>query len=80
MLLTEGGIEECQVFTVRGEALVDQLQAMWLFAALVFGIIIVPGMDMLFVLANTLTGVEGQGLRPSAGSWSEEWFTRPSPS
>ncbi|MGO7638835.1 LysE family translocator, partial [Rhizobium leguminosarum] len=28
----------------------------WLFFTLLFGIIIVPGMDMLFVLANSLTG------------------------
>lgn len=29
--------------------------ALWLYAVLVFGIVAVPGMDMLFVLANTLT-------------------------
>ena len=29
---------------------------LWLFFLLLFGIIIVPGMDMLFVLANSLTG------------------------
>ena len=29
---------------------------LWLFFILLFGIIAVPGMDMLFVLANALTG------------------------
>lgn len=31
-------------------------QALWLYLVLVFGIIVVPGMDMFFVLANALTG------------------------
>ena len=29
---------------------------LWIFSALLFGIIIVPGMDMLFVMTNALTG------------------------
>jgi threonine/homoserine/homoserine lactone efflux protein len=29
---------------------------LWIFSALLFGIIIIPGMDMLFVMANALTG------------------------
>ena len=29
---------------------------LWLFFTLLFGIIIVPGMDMVFVLANAITG------------------------
>jgi len=29
---------------------------LWLYTALLFGIIVVPGMDMLFVLTNALTG------------------------
>lgn len=41
---------------------------LWLFLTLLFGIIIVPGMDMLFVLANALTGGEGLGWRQRQAS------------
>ncbi|MBQ0821461.1 LysE family translocator [Microvirga sp. HBU67558] len=40
---------------------------LWLFLTLLFGIIIVPGMDMLFVLANALTGGRRAGLAATAG-------------
>src|SRR5215475_11561517 len=40
---------------------------LWLYFLLLFGIIIVPGMDMLFVLANALTGGRGAGLAATAG-------------
>ena len=40
---------------------------LWLYAALVFGIVIVPGVDMLFVLANALTGGRRAGLAATAG-------------
>ena len=40
---------------------------LWLFFILLFGIIIVPGMDMLFVLANALTGGRRLGLFATAG-------------
>jgi threonine/homoserine/homoserine lactone efflux protein len=40
---------------------------LWLFFILLFGIIIVPGMDMLFVLANALTGGRSAGLAATAG-------------
>ena len=40
---------------------------LWLFLVLLFGIIIVPGMDMLFVLANALTGGRRAGLAATAG-------------
>jgi threonine/homoserine/homoserine lactone efflux protein len=40
---------------------------LWLFFALLFGIIIVPGMDMMFVLANALTGGRRAGLSATAG-------------
>jgi threonine/homoserine/homoserine lactone efflux protein len=40
---------------------------LWLFAVLVFGIIIVPGMDMFFVIANALTGGRVRGLMATAG-------------
>jgi threonine/homoserine/homoserine lactone efflux protein len=42
-------------------------QNLWLFAVLVFGIIIVPGMDMFFVIANALTGGRARGLMATAG-------------
>ncbi|MGV2103479.1 LysE family translocator [Rhizobium sp. 21-4511-3d] len=40
---------------------------LWLYFTLLFGIIIVPGMDMLFVLANALTGGRGRGMAATAG-------------
>jgi threonine/homoserine/homoserine lactone efflux protein len=40
---------------------------LWLFFTLLFGIIIVPGMDMLFVLANALTGGRSRGMAATAG-------------
>ncbi|MDO9417266.1 LysE family translocator [Pararhizobium sp.] len=39
-----------------------------LFFALVFGIIIVPGMDMVFVMASSLTGGRASGLAATAGT------------
>jgi len=40
---------------------------LWLFFTLLFGIIIVPGVDMVFVLANSLTGGRASGLSATAG-------------
>jgi threonine/homoserine/homoserine lactone efflux protein len=40
---------------------------LWLFFVLLFGIIIVPGMDMFFVIANSLTGGRMRGLAATAG-------------
>ncbi|KQV63770.1 LysE family translocator [Rhizobium sp. Root1220] len=40
---------------------------LWLYFTLLFGIIIVPGMDMLFVLANSLTGGRRTGMAATAG-------------
>ncbi|RJG43117.1 LysE family translocator [Mesorhizobium sp. DCY119] len=40
---------------------------LWLFLTLLFGIIIIPGMDMLFVLANSLTRGRNAGLSATAG-------------
>ena len=40
---------------------------LWVYFALVFGIIIVPGMDMLYVLTNALTGGRKAGLSATAG-------------
>ena len=45
----------------------DYAENLWLFFLLLFGIIIVPGMDMLFVLANALTGGGNRGLAATGG-------------
>lgn len=42
-------------------------EALWLYFVLLVGIIVVPGMDMLFVVANALTGGRGAGLAATAG-------------
>ena len=39
----------------------------WLYWVLLFGIIIVPGMDMFFVIANSLTGGRRAGLASVLG-------------
>ncbi|RWC52751.1 MAG: LysE family translocator, partial [Mesorhizobium sp.] len=45
----------------------DYAANLWLFFILLFGIIAVPGMDMLFVLANALTGGRDRGLAATGG-------------
>ena len=40
---------------------------LWLYFALVVGIVAVPGMDMLFVLANALVGGKRAGIAATAG-------------
>ena len=45
----------------------DYHESLWLYFTLLFGIIIVPGMDMLFVLANSLTGGTRRGLAATSG-------------
>lgn len=45
----------------------DYSQNLWIFATLLFGIIVVPGMDMIFVLANSLAGGTRAGLAAIAG-------------
>ncbi|CCM74819.1 LysE family translocator [Rhizobium mesoamericanum] len=40
---------------------------LWLYFTLLFGIIIVPGMDMLFVLASSLAGGRRTGIAATAG-------------
>ncbi len=42
-------------------------QTLWLFTVLLFGIIIVPGMDMFFVMANGLSGGKSRGLAATFG-------------
>ncbi|HTV67032.1 MAG TPA: LysE family translocator [Rhizobiaceae bacterium] len=45
----------------------DFAQSLWLYFVLVFGIIVVPGMDMMFVLANALTLGRRAGLLATFG-------------
>lgn len=40
---------------------------LWLFSALLAGIIVVPGMDMIFVIANGLTGGRRAGIAATSG-------------
>jgi threonine/homoserine/homoserine lactone efflux protein len=42
-------------------------QNLWVFFVLLFGIIVLPGMDMFFVLTNSLTGGKARGLAATAG-------------
>ena len=42
-------------------------QNVWLYSVLLFGIIILPGMDMFFVIANSLTAGRMRGLAATAG-------------
>jgi threonine/homoserine/homoserine lactone efflux protein len=42
-------------------------QTLWLYTVLLFGIIIVPGMDMFFVMANGLSGGKSRGLAATLG-------------
>jgi threonine/homoserine/homoserine lactone efflux protein len=42
-------------------------QTLWLFTVLLFGIIVVPGMDMFFVMANGLSGGKSRGLAATFG-------------
>lgn len=45
----------------------DYAQNLWIYATLLFGIIIIPGMDMVFVLANALAGGTRAGLAAILG-------------
>ena len=40
---------------------------LWLFTLLLAGIIVVPGMDMIFVIANGLTGGRRAGIAATSG-------------
>ncbi len=42
-------------------------QNLWIYFVLLFGIIIVPGMDMFFVIANSLTGGRARGITATTG-------------
>lgn len=45
----------------------DYTQALWIYLILLFGIIVVPGMDMFFVLTNALTRGRRAGLSAVGG-------------
>lgn len=45
----------------------EYFQHLWLFFVLLVGIVIVPGMDMMFVLANALVGGRQAGIAATAG-------------
>ena len=46
-------------------------EALWIYLVLLFGIIVVPGMDMFFVIANALTGGRRPGSpRLAASCWA----------
>tara|TARA_R110002124_G_scaffold63350_13_gene173069 strand:- start:2209 stop:2853 length:645 start_codon:yes stop_codon:yes gene_type:complete len=45
----------------------DYAQALWLYLALLLGIIALPGMDMFLIIANALTGGRRRGLATLAG-------------
>lgn len=42
-------------------------QSLWLYTVLLFGIVVVPGMDMLFAVTNALTGGRRAGLAAVGG-------------
>jgi threonine/homoserine/homoserine lactone efflux protein len=44
-------------------------QSLWIYVVLTFGIVVVPGMDMLFAVTNSLTGGIRAGLAPQAFTW-----------
>jgi threonine/homoserine/homoserine lactone efflux protein len=45
----------------------DQQPQLWLFFLLVFGVVLLPGLDMAFVLASSLVGGRRAGLAATAG-------------
>ncbi len=49
------------------DAIVTYSENLWIFFTLLFGIIIVPGMDMALVLANSLSNGRSSGLAATAG-------------
>lgn len=50
-----------------GRAHSRPMEHLWLFALFVFGVIVLPGMDMAFVLASALAGGRRSGLAAVAG-------------
>lgn len=52
---------------LAGEILMTYADTLSLFFVLLLGIIVVPGMDMVFVMANAITGGRGLGLAATGG-------------
>jgi hypothetical protein len=52
---------------ISGPTDMTYTENLWLFFTLLFGIIILPGVDMLFVLASSLTGGRRVGLAATSG-------------
>jgi len=48
-------------------SMMSYAQNVWLYTVLLFGIIVVPGMDMFFVIANALTGGRAAGIAAMLG-------------
>jgi threonine/homoserine/homoserine lactone efflux protein len=46
---------------------VQETTHLWLFFVLVFGIVLLPGLDMAFILGSSLVGGRGAGLTATAG-------------
>jgi threonine/homoserine/homoserine lactone efflux protein len=65
--LSDSQLTECCQLGVFKRRRMSYTENLWLFLLLLFGIIIVPGMDMMFVLANALTGGRRAGLSATAG-------------
>src|SRR6202012_907158 len=77
--LSDSQLTECCQLGVFKRRRMSYTENLWLFLLLLFGIIIVPGMDMMFVLANALTGGRRTG-RPGHGDHrrrSGDSFRRP---
>lgn len=45
----------------------EQMSQLWLFFVMVFGVILLPGLDMAYVLASSLVGGRRSGLAATAG-------------
>jgi threonine/homoserine/homoserine lactone efflux protein len=43
------------------------VQSLWIYSVLLFGIVVVPGMDMLFAVTNALTGGRRAGMAAVGG-------------
>lgn len=64
VLVSRSGRQQGQT---NWRAIMDYSQALWLYLILLFGIVAVPGMDMFFVLANSLTGGRRTGMAAVGG-------------
>src|SRR5262245_7583758 len=58
---------------VRGRR-VAETSHLWLFFVLVFGIVLLPGLDMAYILASSLVGGRGAGFAATAGVVAGSFF------